>query len=183
MRYVATGRIHPERGDIRFSPIEWKIPEHGRAVAQSDSSQVTILLDLTSIDGFVTAYIAAEHFAHIVVGALGFSLGSGYSVELIQVTEEDGTPHVFGVRPTGDTPAETLGFEPHGPVFNRASCLRITIYSSAWRCVTTFEPSTTQPTAPPTVSALSRASSLHLPSRPAEIAGSLYMTPWAPIAQ
>ena len=123
MRYVATGRIHPERADIRFGPIEWKIPDDGRAVAQCDSSQVTILLDLKTIDGFITAYIAAEHFAHIVVGALGFSLGSGYSVELIQVTEEDGTPHVFGVRPTGESPAETLAFEPHGPVFNRAFTL------------------------------------------------------------
>ncbi|UCU99486.1 hypothetical protein [Acidovorax radicis] len=123
MRYVATGRIHPERAGIRFGPIEWKIPDHGRAVAQCDSSQVTILLDLKSIDGFITAYIAAEHFAHIVVGALGFSLGSGYSVELIQVTEEDGTPHVFGVRPAGESPTETLAIEPHGPVFNRAFTL------------------------------------------------------------
>jgi hypothetical protein len=123
MRYVATGRIHPERADIRFTRIEWNIPEYGRVFAQCDASQVTILLDLTSIDGFVTAYITAEHFAHIVVGALGFSLGSGYSVELIQVTEEDGTPHVFGVRPMGGIPAQTLGFEPHDPVFNRAFTL------------------------------------------------------------
>lgn len=120
MRYVATGRVHPERADIRFGPVEWQMPEHGRVVAQCDSSQVTVLLDLMSIDGFITAYIAAEHFAHIVVGALGFSLGSGYAVELIQVTEEDGTPHVFGVRPTGTASTETLGFDPYGPVFNRA---------------------------------------------------------------
>jgi hypothetical protein len=123
MRYVVTGRVHPERGDISFDPVEWQIPDHGRVVAQCDSSQVTVLLELTSIDGFVSAYIAAEHFAHIIVGALGFSLGSGYSVELIQVTEEDGTPHVFGVRPVGNTPADTLGFEPHAPVFNRALTL------------------------------------------------------------
>lgn len=43
--------------------------------------------------------IVAEEIATILVGALGFSLGSGYWVELIQVTEEEGTPHVFGVRP------------------------------------------------------------------------------------
>jgi len=77
-------------------------------------------LEFTSIDGWATAYITAEHFALIVIGALGFSLGSGYSVELIQVIEENGTPHVFGVRPTGGTPDQTLGFDPHGPIFNRA---------------------------------------------------------------
>lgn len=120
MRYIATGRVHPERADIRFGPIEWQIPDQGRVIAQCDSSQITVLLELTSIDGWSSAYIAAEHFAIIVIGALGFSLGSGYSVELIQVIEENGTPHVFGVRPTGDTPDQTLGFNPHGPVFNRA---------------------------------------------------------------
>ena len=120
MRYVVTGRVHPERADINFSQIEWQVPDQGRVVAQCDSSQITILLDLASIDGWATAYIAADHFATIVIGALGFSLGSGYSVELIQVTEEDGTPHVFGVRPTGDTPEITLGFDPHHPTFNRA---------------------------------------------------------------
>jgi hypothetical protein len=92
-------------------------------VAQCDSSQITVVLELASIDGWATAHIVAEHFAFIVVGALGFSLGSGYSVELIQVTEEDGTPHVFGVRPTSDTPDSTLGFEPIGPILNRAFLL------------------------------------------------------------
>lgn len=120
MRYVVTGRIHPERADIRFSTVEWQIPNDGRVVASCDSSQITICLELSSIDGWITAFIAAEHFAMIIVGALGFSLGSGYSVELIQVTEENGTPHVFGVRPTGLTPEQTLGFDPHGHVLNRA---------------------------------------------------------------
>lgn len=120
MRYIATGRVHPERADIHFGPIEWQIPEQGRVVAQCDSSQITVLLELASIDGWATAYITAEHFALIVIGALGFSLGTGYSVELIQVTEEDGTPHVFGVRPTGETTDQILGFDPHGPIFDRA---------------------------------------------------------------
>jgi hypothetical protein len=120
MRYVVTGRVHPERADISFSQIEWQVSDQGRVVAQCDSSQITVMLELSSIDGWATAYVAAEHFAAMVIGALGFSLGSGYSVELIQVTEEDGTPHVFGVRPTGISPEENLGFSPHNPVFNRA---------------------------------------------------------------
>lgn len=91
----------------------------GRAVAQCDSSQITVVLENPSVDGWVSGFIMAEQLAHIVVGALGFSLGSGYSVELIQITEEDGTPHVFGVRPT-DATGESLGFNPHSPILNRA---------------------------------------------------------------
>lgn len=120
MRYIVTGRVNPERADIRFSTIEWQVPNDGRVIAHCDSSQITICLELSSIDGWASAYITAEHFAIIIVGALGFALGSGYSVELIQVTEENGTPHVFGVRPKGPTPEQTLGFDPDGPVLNRA---------------------------------------------------------------
>lgn len=120
MRYVVTGRVLPERANINFSRVQWHVPEDGQVFAQCDASQITILLDLISIDGWASAHIAAEHFAMIIVGALGFSLGSGYSVELIQVTEEDGTPRVFGVRPVGATPQDTLVFESHNLIFNRA---------------------------------------------------------------
>jgi hypothetical protein len=120
MRYVVTGRVHPERANISFSRIEWQIQGDGRAIASCDASQITVVLEFQSIDGWTSAFIAAEQLAHIMVCSLGFSLGSGYSVELIQVTEEDGTPHVFGVRPKGSAPDQTLGFEPYGPVLNRA---------------------------------------------------------------
>ena len=120
MRYVVTGKVLPERADIHFSRVQWDIPDDGRVFAQCHSSQITIVLDLISIDGWGSAHIAAEHFAMIIVGALGFSLGSGYSVELIQVTEEDGTPRVFGVRPARENLQETLVFESHNSVFNRA---------------------------------------------------------------
>ena len=123
MKYFVTGRVHPERAQIMISPIEWQIPEDGRVTVHCDSSQISICLELGSIDGWITAKFAAEHFAMIVVGALGFSLGSGYSVEIIQVTEENGTPHVFGVRPEGEVPKQelrTLGFEQYIPIFNRA---------------------------------------------------------------
>ncbi len=67
-----------------------------------------MLNDVPSVDGWTTARNMAESVANIVVGALGFSLWSGYSVELLQVTEQDGTPHVFGVRPVGEKPGQTL---------------------------------------------------------------------------
>jgi len=120
MRYVVTGRVHPERADIHFPTVKWQIPDVGKAVAYCDSSQITIYLDLPSIDECVSAYVTGEHFAMIVVGALGFSLGSGYSVELIQVTEENGVPHVFGVRPSSPTAEQTLGFDAGSLIFSRA---------------------------------------------------------------
>jgi hypothetical protein len=120
MRYIVTGRVHPERADIRFGPIQWQIPGEGQVTTKCDSSQISIVLELASLDNWGNAYFAAEHFAVMVIGALGFSLGSGYSIELIQVIEEDGTPNVVGVRPTGETPDQTLGFSPHDPIFFRS---------------------------------------------------------------
>jgi hypothetical protein len=120
MHYICTGHVHPERADISFGRIEMKFGNDHKAVASCDASQVTIVLDNAGVDGWIAAQIVAADVAGIVVGALGLSLGSGYSVEILQVTEPDGTPHVFGVRPTGETLGTTLGFEPHLPVFNRA---------------------------------------------------------------
>jgi hypothetical protein len=119
MRYTATGRLHPERADINFSRIELQLESGGKAVLQCDSSQMTVLLDNPPVDGWISAYLMAEQLAHIVVGALGFSLGSGYSVELIQIIEEGGTPHVFGVRPTNAS-GQSLAVDPPGTIFNRA---------------------------------------------------------------
>ena len=120
MKYIVTGRVHPERADISFSRVELKLPNGGTAIASCDASQITVALDIPSLDGWISGMIVADDVANIIVGAVGFSLGSGYSVELIQVTEEDGTPHVFGVRPEGEKPGETLAVEPYIGVFNRA---------------------------------------------------------------
>lgn len=121
MRYIVTGRVHPERAEIFFGRVEMAVAGDGRSVLSCDSSQITVSLDVPDVDGWITALVRAEELSSIVVGALGFSLGSGYSVELIQVTEEDGTPHIQGVRPNSpERPGETLKFDPHIEVFNRA---------------------------------------------------------------
>ena len=120
MKYIVTGRVHPERADISFSRVEMGFEGGGTVVASCDASQITITLNVPSIDGWISAKIMADDVANIMVGSLGFSFGSGYRVELIQVTEEDGTPHVFGVRPEGETLGQTLAINPHIPVFNRA---------------------------------------------------------------
>lgn len=101
-----------------------RLGESGRAVFSCDSSQVTVVLELSELDGWIAAMLCAEDLASMVVGSLGFSLGSGYWLELLQVTEEDGTPHVFGVRPGNpDRPGATLEFTPHNEIFNRALLL------------------------------------------------------------
>jgi hypothetical protein len=119
MKYIVTGRVQPERAEVSFGRVHLQFSESGSADVSCDASQLTVVLDLPSIDGWISAKITADEVANIMVGALGFSLGSGYSVEMIQVSEEDGTPHVFGVRPTGDTPEETLGFQDHNIAFTR----------------------------------------------------------------
>jgi hypothetical protein len=119
MKYICTGRVQPERADVRFNRVEINFDGGGSAVASCDASQLTVVLDSPNIDGWITAQIQAEDVANFIVGSLGFSLGTGYSVELVQVTEEDGTPHVFGVRPGGEA-GETLGFSAYLSVFNRA---------------------------------------------------------------
>ena len=124
MKYICTGRVHPERADVNFGPMEFGTEGGGRVKASCDSSQITIVLDeVASVDGWIAAHIAADDLSGIFVGALGLSLGSGYRVEIIQVTEEDGMPHVFGVRPTGTAPEETLAVNPHISLFNRAFAL------------------------------------------------------------
>ena len=119
-KYVITGRVQPERADISFSRVEMKLMSGDSAVVSCVASQITVVLNAPSLDGWIAATILAEDIATIMVGGLGFALGSGYWVELIQITEENGTPHVMGVRPTNPSSGETLGFEQHNEVFNRA---------------------------------------------------------------
>jgi hypothetical protein len=125
MNYICTGHVHPERADISFGQIEMMLDTGYRVATSCDASQVTVVLDSAAVDGWITAQIVAADVAGIVVGALGLALGSGYSVEIFQVTELNGTPHVFGVRPSGETPQQTLGFDPHLPIFNRAFRLSV----------------------------------------------------------
>jgi len=36
MKYIATGRVHPERANISFGPIAWEIPGQGNVVASCE---------------------------------------------------------------------------------------------------------------------------------------------------
>lgn len=119
-RYIVTGKACPERADINFTQVVWNIPGEGKVTASCEASQITVIVELDYVDGWISALIAAEHFTYIIISALGFSLGSGYSVEIVQIIEEDGASHTLGVRPTGDSPDITLGFTPYDLVFRDA---------------------------------------------------------------
>ena len=106
MKYVCTGRVHPERAGVEFSQVELK-GEDRSATISCDASQLTVVLDIPWND-VVTAHLMAKDVAEIVVGALGFTLGFGYSVEIIQITKEDGATCVFGVKPENPQPDQTL---------------------------------------------------------------------------
>ena len=115
MRDVITGRAHgTHKHQFQSDGV------CGRKIkAWCDSSQLTVVLELPEIDGVSTAFVSGEHIAQMVIAALGFATGSGYSVEMIQVLPENGPPAVIGVRPTmGDDSRQTLGLTPHNPTFS-----------------------------------------------------------------
>lgn len=113
MRYVATGRVHPERADVTMlPPIVWTGSDGFKITLSCESSQLTVVLDDPPVDGFVAAFLEAKQWARAAVSALSFALGTGYTVELIQLVEESGAVRVFGVR------TEELMFAPHEPIFS-----------------------------------------------------------------
>lgn len=119
-RYVVTGRVHPERAGISFDRVAMTFEDGGSAVASCESSQITVALEHKKLGDWQQATIAAEQVAAVVVGALGFSLGCGYSVELVQATDEDGSPHLNGVHLENPKGGSGLGFKAQKDVFDRA---------------------------------------------------------------
>jgi hypothetical protein len=118
MKYVIVGRVHPERGDVHFLPSSWKTLGGGLVLVQCDSSQITVsLTDVETVDGYIAAFLLGRTIARTFVASLGFALGTGYTVEMLQVIDESGNAVVFGTRPSG------LGFEPSDPVFVAARSL------------------------------------------------------------
>jgi hypothetical protein len=115
MKYVIFGRILPERADVWFTPQVWRSQTGDSITISCDASQLSINADLPSVGSYVDAFIMAEQVAQSVVSALGFALGTGYSVELVQVVTETGDPHTFGLRPGN------LQFDSHNPVFLQAA--------------------------------------------------------------
>lgn len=51
MKFIVTGHVHPERADISFSRVEMTLGDGGTAVASCDSSQITVVLNVPTLDG------------------------------------------------------------------------------------------------------------------------------------
>ena len=98
MKLVVTGRVHPERADVRFSASEWKSADGAMIRVGCDSSQISVSIDDPALEDKVTGFLNAQQVALAVVSALGFSLGCGYSIELIQCIDDSNSPVVFGVE-------------------------------------------------------------------------------------
>jgi hypothetical protein len=122
MRFIATGRVQPERAETRFDTVEGAFGGGGKVVTSCDASQLSVVMDLPGIERVDEARTIAQHFATMFVCALGFSNGCGYSAEIIQVFDEGGVPAVFGVQPT-DEAGKHLGFDAETDIFTRVVLL------------------------------------------------------------
>ena len=85
MKYVVTGVVHPERANVNISHPPMHPSTGGEIAIRCEASQLTIVLTDQPVDGYIAAFILAEHLAQAVISALGFSLATGYVVEIVQV--------------------------------------------------------------------------------------------------
>ena len=112
MKYVVVGRILPERANVNLSRTDFRSSDGSVSYLQCDASQFTVVLNDNEVKDAYSAKIRGEQMALMIVSALGFSNGSGYSVEVIQVVDEEGNSFVFGVRPYSPELGTDLKIEP-----------------------------------------------------------------------
>ncbi len=105
MRYVCIGRVHPERAYVSFNEIRLK--SHNVTIS-CDHSQLTVVIDDDNLDGWLAARIAAEDIASVFVSSLGFCLGCGYSIEILNVVDETGSAHITSVKPRDERTGDAL---------------------------------------------------------------------------
>ena len=128
MKYVCTGRVHPERAAAWFGQSQLQYPEEGwHADAVCTGSQIIVtLVDHPGLDNLDNAGLLAKEVAELFVGALGFSLGFGYSVEIFQVTNQNAETKIFGAGALGAKSDETLKVAPdHQAIFTQAAKLSV----------------------------------------------------------
>jgi hypothetical protein len=115
MKIIATGRIHPERADAWFTPrIIWETPSGAVIVVSCTASQFAVTIDDSAMQDIVSGFLEARQIGQVVASSLGFSLGVGYSIELIQVVTESGEATVFGAG------VPELKFENDSDLFRQA---------------------------------------------------------------
>ena len=123
MKYVCTGRVQPERVSAWLDQNSLSFRQGGHATILCTGSQIiTTLIDVPDVNDLETAYLVAKEVAQIFIGALGFSLDLGYSVEIVQVTDQNANTKIFGAEPLGTQSSNTPNVAPH-PTLNQAAKL------------------------------------------------------------
>ena len=85
MNYFITGRITPERAAVHISEIELPFLEgFGTFRFKADASQISLTMENCPLDRS-TAFLTAKDLALTFATCLGFALGRGYGIELIQL--------------------------------------------------------------------------------------------------
>lgn len=110
MKFIATGRVHPERADVHFKEVKWELGESKISVS-CVSSQLFAVIDDPRVSDYLSAHGTAEHVAQIFLSSLGFLLGCGYKAEITQVIDADQNSIVVGVQ------EELVRFDVGGETF------------------------------------------------------------------
>ena len=123
MKFVCTGRVQPERVSAWLDQDILSLRQGGHATIFCTGSQIiTTLIDIPGVYNLETAYLVAKEVAQIFIGALGFSLDFGYSVEIVQVTDQNANTKIFGAEPLGTHSSNTPKVAPR-PILNPATKL------------------------------------------------------------
>jgi hypothetical protein len=97
MKFIAIGRVYPERADVRFSEYS-QSNETSSIKLFCWASQLSIHVDDPRIDSLPSARLIAEHYGQTFLSALGLACGGGFVVEITQILNYEGGVDVLGVR-------------------------------------------------------------------------------------
>lgn len=96
MRYYITGKVVPERCAVSIDEIKIDIKDVGSITFNCDSSQISVIIDNTKFDQH-SAIISAKEISSMIVSCIGFANGCGYSVEMINICDDNKLSTVYGV--------------------------------------------------------------------------------------
>ena len=101
--YLLTGLVHPERADVNVSSTRIELRDTGDVINFSVyKSRIAFTVEtgvLLNEDGMNSLRLFAEDQVRTVVDSLGFLIGCGYDIEIIQCLEPKSQGHlIFGVE-------------------------------------------------------------------------------------
>lgn len=97
MKFIAIGRVHPERAAVDIKEIVWEF-EGSKISVSCMCSQLFVVIDDPRVVDCLSAHGTAEHLAQVFLSSLGFLLGCGYKAEITQIIDEGNNSIVVGVQ-------------------------------------------------------------------------------------